>query len=196
MTVGTQDRNDDMVDRLQEGVSVLKRDKLEHRSATASFSRTDLLALIPALRAFARLLARDATLADDLVQETILRALAKADLFTPGTNLKAWTFSILRNLFLEQARRKQKEQEVLDHYASNAQSHLPNRQNGPDREAIRDLDYYLWQLSPLLREALVLIGAQEMTYEEAASICEVSVGTMKTRVSRARAELQALTQGD
>ncbi|ATJ91507.1 DNA-directed RNA polymerase sigma-E/Sigma-24/FecI [Acetobacter tropicalis NBRC 101654] len=194
MTVDTQDRNDDMTDRLQEGVSVLTRDKLEHRSATASFSRTDLLKQVPALRAFARLLARDATLADDLVQETILRALAKAGQFTQGTNLKAWTFSILRNLFLEQARRKQKEKEVLDHYASDAQTQPANRQNGPDRETIRDLDYYLWQLSPLLREALILIGAQEMTYEEAACICEVSVGTMKTRVSRARAELQALTQ--
>ncbi|WP_227005098.1 sigma-70 family RNA polymerase sigma factor [Acetobacter senegalensis] len=183
-----------MTDRLQEGVSVLTRDKLEHRSATASFSRTDLLKQVPALRAFARLLARDATLADDLVQETILRALAKAGQFTQGTNLKAWTFSILRNLFLEQARRKQKEREVLDHYASDAQTQPANRQNGPDRETIRDLDYYLWQLSPLLREALILIGAQEMTYEEAACICEVSVGTMKTRVSRARAELQALTE--
>lgn len=176
----------------RKGISVLKHDKQPDSSADASYFRKDLLALVPALRAFARFLARNASQADDLVQETILQALAKADQFSQGSNLKAWTFSILRNLFLEQARRSKKEQEVLDHYASRTES--LNQPSASDREAIRDLDHFLWQLSPLLRESLVLIGAQEMTYEEAALICNVSVGTMKTRVSRARTQLLELTQ--
>ncbi|KXV63185.1 sigma-70 family RNA polymerase sigma factor [Acetobacter orleanensis] len=154
-----------------------------------------MLTLLPSLRAFSRFLSRDAALADDLVQETVMRALSKAEQFEAGTNLKAWLFCILRNFFLEQTRRRNREQEVLSDYAAS-----PDRvtHSGPvtqERAAIRELDHFLWRLSPLLREALVLIGAQEMTYEDAALVCGVTVGTMKTRVSRARAHLQALLEG-
>lgn len=187
--VNTQGYNDGMCERSQEEGSALKHDNFQDSSTSASHFRKELLPLIPALRAFARFLARNPSIADDLVQETILRALAKCEQYEQDTNLKAWVFSILRNLFLEQVRRAKKEQEVLDTYAFNVGSNTTNAPEGPARQAVQDLDHMLWQLSPLLREALVLIGAQEMTYEEAASICGASVGTMKARVSRARAEL-------
>ncbi|MCX2560452.1 sigma-70 family RNA polymerase sigma factor [Acetobacter farinalis] len=153
-----------------------------------------MLALIPALRAFSRFLARDTTLADDLVQETVVRALSKAGQFAPGTNLKAWLFSILRNFFLEQARRSNRERAVLSDYAASPDRVAQSQSAAVERAAIQELDHFLWQLSPLLREALVLIGAQEMTYEDAAMICGVTVGTMKARVSRARVRLQTLTE--
>lgn len=162
--------------------------------ATTSFSRTELLALVPSLRAFSRFLARDTALADDLVQETLVRALSKAEQFEPGTNLRAWLFSILRNFFLEQTRRNTREKEILNDYASSPDRVTQSRSLTQERETIRELDHFLWTLSPLLREALVLIGAQEMSYEDAAMVCGVTVGTMKVRVSRARAQLQVLLE--
>lgn len=133
-------------------------------------------------------------MADDLVQETVVRALSNADQFSLGTNLKAWLFSILRNFFLEQTRRRNREQEVLSDYAASPDRAAPSRSLLQERETIQELDALLWRLSPLLREALVLIGAQEMAYEDAAMVCGVTVGTMKTRVSRARTQLQLLLE--
>ncbi|WP_415465559.1 sigma-70 family RNA polymerase sigma factor [Acetobacter persici] len=153
-----------------------------------------MLALVPSLRAFSRFLARDTALADDLVQETLVRALSKAEQFEPGTNLRAWLFSILRNFFLEQTRRNTREKEILNDYASSPDRVTQSRSLTQERETIRELDHFLWTLSPLLREALVLIGAQEMSYEDAAMVCGVTVGTMKVRVSRARAQLQVLLE--
>nr|WP_283093268.1 sigma-70 family RNA polymerase sigma factor [Acetobacter persici] len=146
------------------------------------------------MRAFSRFLARDTALADDLVQETLVRALSKAEQFEPGTNLRAWLFSILRNFFLEQTRRNTREKEILSDYASCPDRVTQSRSPTQERETIRELDHFLWTLSPLLREALVLIGAQEMSYEDAAMVCGVTVGTMKVRVSRARAQLQVLLE--
>ncbi|MFT8461973.1 MAG: sigma-70 family RNA polymerase sigma factor [Acetobacter persici] len=146
------------------------------------------------MRAFSRFLARDTALADDLVQETLVRALSKAEQFEPGTNLRAWLFSILRNFFLEQTRRNTREKEILNDYASSPDRVTQSRSLTQERETIRELDHFLWTLSPLLREALVLIGAQEMSYEDAAMVCGVTVGTMKVRVSRARAQLQVLLE--
>lgn len=184
-----------MCHRLQKRGSVLIRDRQHSDNvATTSFSRTELLALVPSLRAFSRFLARDAALADDLVQETVLRALSKSEQFMPGTNLKAWLFSILRNFFLEHARNRNREREVLSDYAASPDRVTQSRSPTQERETIRELDHFLWRLSPLLREALVLIGAQEMTYEDAALVCGVTVGTMKTRVSRARTQLQSLVE--
>lgn len=184
-----------MCHRLQKRGSVLIRDRQHSDNvATTSFSRTELLTLVPSLRAFSRFLARDAALADDLVQETVLRALSKSEQFAPGTNLKAWLFSILRNFFLEQTRHRNREREVLSDYAASPDRVTQSRSPLQERETIRELDNFLWQLSPLLREALVLIGAQEMTYEDAAMVCGVTVGTMKTRVSRARTQLQTLVE--
>ncbi len=154
-------------------------------SATESLRR-NMLALLPDLRAFARFLARDRVTADDLVQDTLVRALAALDQFQPGTNLKAWLFTILRNQFFEQARRRQRETAALGAHGPIEEA-VPGQQG--DRSAMRDLQRQLWQLPPLLREALVLVGAQELTHEEAALICGVAVGTMRARVSRARTQL-------
>ena len=150
-----------------------------------------MLQLLPDLRAFARFLVRDRTAADDLVQDTVVRALGALSQFQSGTNLKAWLFTILRNLFFEQSRRRRREAQALS-------AHLPTedavRPDQSDAVEVRDLELVLWQLSPVLREALVLVGVQELTHDEAAQICGVPVGTMKARVSRARMELSRIMQ--
>ncbi len=155
----------------------------------AAALRSELLLLLPDLRAFARFLVRDRVAADDLVQDTVVRALAALGQFRAGTNLKAWLFTILRNLFFEQTRRRRREAVALSAHLPVAEAVRPEQ---ADAAALRDLQRTLWSLPPLLREALVLVGAQELTHEEAASICGVPVGTMKARVSRARAQLAEL----
>ncbi len=153
--------------------------------------RTEMLALLPDLRAFARFLVRDRTAADDLVQDTVVRALGALGQFQAGTNLKAWLFTILRNLFFEQARRRKREAAALIAHIPVEEAVRPDQ---TDAAEVRDLELVLWRLSPVLREALVLVGAQELTHEEAAQICGVPVGTMKARVSRARTELSRIMQ--
>ncbi len=145
-----------------------------------------MTALLPDLRAFGRFLTRDATAADDLVQDTVVRALAALQSFQPGTNLKAWLFTIERNAFYEQARRRRRESQVLSEQVPEAEPHVPEAHRRGD---LSDLSRLLWTLPPLLREALVLVGAQELSHEEAAAICGVPIGTMKARVSRARGQL-------
>ncbi|MCL2427640.1 MAG: sigma-70 family RNA polymerase sigma factor [Alphaproteobacteria bacterium] len=149
--------------------------------------RRQLTSLLPDLRGFARFLVRERAEADDLVQEALVRALSAAAQFRPGTNMKSWVFTILRNAFYEQARRHKTERAALERAARTG----PAPVSGPDEHSeIADLERRLWDLPPLLREALVLVGAQEMSYEEAAEICAVPVGTMKARVSRARAQIR------
>ncbi len=143
-------------------------------------------ALLPDLRGFARFLTRDAVTADDLVQDTLVRALAAIDQFQPDTNLKAWLFTIQRNAFYEQARRRRRETQVLSERLPDPDSTAPN---AALRGEVADLQRMLFKLPPLLREALVLVGAQELSYEQAATICGVPVGTIKARVSRARNQL-------
>ena len=164
----------------------------ESSPATVAETRREMLTILPDLRAFARFLIRDRAAADDLVQDTVVRALSALPQFQPGTNLKAWLFTILRNLFYEQTRRRRREAAALS-------AHLITedavRADQDDASHVRDLDRMLWALPPLLREALVLVGAQELSYEEAAVICGVPIGTMKARVSRARVQLaQILAQ--
>ena len=140
--------------------------------------------MLPELRAFARFLARDRNQADDIVQDAVVRALASLQQFQPGTNLKAWLFTIQRNVFYEQMRRRKREAIAA------LEERAPEDQGGPvTPHDISDLQKMIWELPPLLREALILVGAQEMTHEEAAAICGVPVGTMKARLSRARAAL-------
>ncbi|KDE20399.1 DNA-directed RNA polymerase subunit sigma-24 [Acetobacter aceti 1023] len=122
------------------------------------------------------------------MQDTIVRALDKADSFTPGTNLRGWCLAILRNLFLEQHRRRKRERIALEDYGHQP-APAPESSSSTQTE-MQELEHFLWQISPLLREALVLVGAQELTYAEAAEICGVEVGTMKARVSRARTALK------
>ncbi len=145
--------------------------------------RRDLTALLPELRAYARFLVRDRSKSDDLVQDTIVRALASLSQFQPETSLKAWVFTILRNAFYEQARRRKREEAALARHGGGGER--LQQHHGE----IADMSRMLWALPPLLREALVLVGAQELTHEEAAVVCNVPVGTMRARVSRARGKL-------
>jgi RNA polymerase sigma-70 factor (ECF subfamily) len=142
----------------------------------AAHLRRDLASLLPELRAYARYLVRDSSRSDDLVQDTIVRALGALGQFQRDTSLKAWVFTIQRNAFYEQRRRRRRE----DTAGPGVQPHASQ---------VTDMARMLWALPPLLREALVLVGAQELTHEEAAAICGVPVGTMRARVSRARAKL-------
>ncbi len=115
-----------------------------------------------------------------------MRALVALPQFRDGTNLRAWLFTILRNTFYEQARRRRTERALLE------RSPAPETAAAAEQEAradLADLHRHLFKLPPLLREALVLVGAQGIGYEEAAQICGVPVGTVKARVSRARGQL-------
>ncbi len=151
--------------------------------APAQDLRRELAALLPELRAYARFLVRDRSKSDDLVQDTVVRALASIAQFQPDTSLKAWVFTILRNAFFEQARRRKREEAALA-------LHGPGGEGLQQHHGeIADMSRMLWTLPPLLREALVLVGAQELTHEEAAIVCNVPVGTMRARVSRARGKL-------
>ena len=153
--------------------------------------RRQVAALLPELRAFARFLARDRTQADDIVQDALVRALGALDQFQPGTNLKAWLFTIGRNVFYEQARRRKREQLAMADQA-HADPQVESRSATISSHDISDLQSMIWTLPPSMREALILVGAQEMTHEEAAAICGVPVGTMKARLSRARALLSKI----
>lgn len=148
--------------------------------------RRQLAALLPELRAFARFLARDRAVADDLVQDALVRGLAALHQFQPGTSLKAWMFTILRNTFYEQQRRRKREAAVLQ---ANAPTDVAATPGQEAHSAITDLQGLIWTLPPLLREALILVGAQELSHEEAAHVCGVPPGTMKARLSRARVAL-------
>ncbi len=148
--------------------------------------RRQMGALLPELRAFARFLARDRVTADDLVQEAVVRALGALRQFQPGTSLKAWLFTILRNVFYEQQRRRKRETAAIQASLDPIDAEAPDQDR---RSEITDLQRHIWQLPPLLREALILVGAQELSHEEAALVCGVPAGTMKARLSRARTAL-------
>lgn len=151
--------------------------------ADAEELRNSLVRVLPDLRAYARILVRDAARADDLVQEAAMRALAAAEQFQPGTSLKAWVFTIQRNLFLQQIRTRKREDAAL------AASPEGDEAFSPPTGEVAELQRMLDTLPAALREALVLVGASEMTHEEAALVCGVAPGTMRARVSRARALL-------
>ena len=145
----------------------------------------DLLRLLPNLRAFAISLAGRPDLADDLVQETITKAWAKFDTFQEGTNLKAWLFTILRNEFYTYHRRQRREVQDSDGKADQLVTHA--EQHG--HMNLEDFKKALGRVSEDQREALILVGASGFSYEEAAEICGVAVGTIKSRVNRARNRL-------
>lgn len=148
-----------------------------------------LIAAIPGLRAFGVSLTSKADRADDLVQETMLKAWKHHDSFEPGTNLKAWLYTILRNEFYSQIRKRKREVEDADGVYSGRVA-VPAAQLG--HLDMADMRVALAQLPEDQREAIVLVGASGFSYEEAADICRVAVGTIKSRVSRARARLTEL----
>ena len=155
----------------------MKQDAVAYREA--------IVALVPQLRAFARFLARDVARADDLVQDTVLRALERQDAWAEGTDLRAWTFRMLRNLFLDQQRRLRVEQRGLATMPP-AMDAAPVQ---PGRDALHDLEAAIAALPPHQREALILVAALELDIAAAAAITGVPEGTVKARVSRARAAL-------
>ena len=148
-----------------------------------------LLAAIPSLRAFAVSLAKNADKADDLVQETLVKAWDKQSSFQPGTNLKAWLFTILRNEFYSQMRKRGREVQDSDGTITGRLAVHPGQDGSLDLDDFRKA---LEKLPEDQREAIVLIGASGFSYEEAAEICDCAVGTIKSRVSRARTRLQEI----
>jgi RNA polymerase sigma-70 factor (ECF subfamily) len=151
--------------------------------------RRELVALIPHLRAFARSLTGEPTSADDLAQDTMMKAWDARGSFEMGTNMKAWTFMILRNQFYSEKRRSWR-QSQLDQEA--AERTLMAIDDPASPVALNELRQGLAMLPSEQREALVLVGAGGFSYEEAAAICDCAVGTVKSRVSRARRALQGI----
>ncbi len=149
--------------------------------------KTDLVALIPHLRAFARTLTGNAAAADDLAQDAMMKAWDARASFQMGTNMKAWTFMILRNQFYSDKRRSWRSTQ-LDQEA--AERTLVAIDDPSSPIALDELRLSIAKLPPEQREALILVGAGGFAYEEAADICNCAVGTVKSRVSRARKALQ------
>ncbi len=157
---------------------------------TPSFKR-ELLATLPSLRAFAVSLSGRHDKADDLVQDTVMKAWAKQESFELGTNMKAWLFTILRNEFYSQMRKRGREVQDTDGAFTERMAVHPSQYGIVD---LNDFRKALDRLPDDQREAVILIGASGFSYEEAAEICHCAVGTMKSRVSRARTKLQELLQ--
>ena len=157
-------------------------------SADDGAFKAELVTLIPHLRAFARTLTGDPTSADDLAQEAMMKAWDARASYQMGTNMKAWTFMILRNQFYSEKRRSWR-QTQLDQEAAERTLIAVDDPEAP--VALDELRQALRTLPEEQREALILVGAGGFAYEEAAEICQCAVGTVKSRVSRARKALQA-----
>src|SRR5271154_3725648 len=150
--------------------------------------RTELLANALMLRKFALSLCGTTDSAEDLVQDTFLRAIANIDKFQPGTNLSAWLVTILRNQFLGQCRKRWREVEDVDgHYAEM----LKTEPEQTARVEFGEFRAALAELPPEQRQALILVGASDLSYDEAAAQCGCPAGTIKSRAHRARARLLA-----
>ncbi len=155
-----------------------------------------VLAIVPSLRTFAISLTRATDRAEDLVQETVLRAISKQQQFEAGTSLQGWLFTILRNQFLSDHRKTVREVEDVDGSYAATMISVPDQE---DRIMIQDLEAALGKLPQGQREAIMLVGADGLSYEEAAEALGCAVGTVKSRVNRARknlAELMSLASED
>jgi RNA polymerase sigma-70 factor (ECF subfamily) len=151
-----------------------------------------LVAILPDLRGFARVLCRESDRADDLVQDAVVRAMAAMDQFQPGSNFKAWTFTILRNLYVSGFRERRIRFEPLDE-VDQVLIQAPSQEHAL---SMRKLDEAVQKLPPPRREALILVVAHGLPYEQAAAICGRAVGTIKSRVARAREELHVALNGE
>jgi len=145
--------------------------------------KAELASLIPHLRAFARSLCGDATLADDLAQDAMLKAWKARASYEPGTNMKAWAFTILRNLFYSEKRRSWRRQPLDPEVA---EATLVANDNPAGTMELLALRNAIYELPDDQREALILVGAGGLAYKDVAEICGCAVGTIKSRVSRAR----------
>jgi len=148
--------------------------------------RAGLLDVVPALHRFAVSLTRDPAAADDLVQDTLLRGWRGRGGFTPGTNLEAWLFTILRNVFYSQHRKQGREVADTDGNYAERLTSIPEQGGHLD---LQDVRAALDRLAPVMREALVLVAIENLSYEEAAVVMNCRIGTVKSRVWRAREQL-------
>ena len=155
--------------------------------------REAMLEAVPRLRAFAISLCGNVDRADDLVQEALLRAWANMGSFQPGTNMTAWLFTILRNLFRSEYRKRRREVEDVDGSYAETLTSLPEQDSRLEIVEFRDA---LKLLPSEQRESLILVGASGFSYEEAAQICGCAVGTIKSRVNRARGRLTEILSID
>lgn len=146
---------------------------------------------IPRLRRYARALTGDAGAADDLVQDALERALVKQKLWREGTDLRAWLFTVMHNVFVNQVRSAAVSRTMA---LEESMAEQPQPQ-GADRLEIRDLDAALQRLPEEQRAVVLLVGLEQMTYEEAARVLEVPIGTVMSRLSRGRERLRRLMQG-
>ena len=160
---------------------------MHSRGCTKDEMSAALTGILPDMRAFARFLTKDRILADDLVQDAAVRALTSAHLYAPGTNLKAWLFTIIRNCFYNNLRIQRREATLSDYVEDKSDT-------GSQEMSLILCDFRraFWQLSSEHREALMLIGPSGLSYAAAAAICGCAVGTIKSRVNRARAELRLI----
>ena len=165
---------------------------IEHVALSDPEFKEQLAQVIPHLRAFGRSLSGSRDLADDLVQETLMKAWAARQRFQAGTNMRAWTFIILRNLYLSQMRRARFKGEWDDLVADRVLA-APASQD--KHVELGDMQRALLHLPQPQREALILVGAGGFAYEEAAEICNVAVGTIKSRVARGRVALESILSG-
>ncbi|MGH1417887.1 MAG: RNA polymerase sigma factor [Hyphomicrobiaceae bacterium] len=147
---------------------------------------------IPRLRRYARYLARDADKADDLVQDALVSAVTKIDQWQPNTNLRAWLMTILRNAFLNGYRRSKRERLAMQDIASQNIDFVPAQQEV--QLVLNEVDQAFHKLSEIHQEVILLVAIEGLPYEEAADITNVSVGTIKSRLSRARACLRDLVE--
>ena len=193
---GVPDRFADLIRKLDGPEAARRRNRKKRWRGVMPLTdslRDDILASVPSLRAFAISLTGNGDRADDLVQETLLRAIANIDSFQPGSNLPAWLFTILRNLFRSDYRKRRREVEDAEgNYAKTLKTQ-------PAQNAHLEFEEFRVALDKLpqdQREALILVGASGFSYEDAAAICGCAVGTIKSRVNRARSKLTALLYVD
>lgn len=150
---------------------------------------------IPHLRRYASALLRDRDMADDLVQDCLTRAVDRLHLWTPGTNMRSWLFTILHNLHVNAARRRTRQPDSV----GLEQSHEGLRATPPEQDAglaVRDIDQALEQLAEDQRQAVLLVGLEELSYSDAAEVLDVPIGTLMSRLYRGRQRLREILEQD
>jgi RNA polymerase sigma-70 factor (ECF subfamily) len=164
---------------------------MSERASDYTAFEKDLVALIPHLRAFGRSLCGDMARGEDLAQDALIKALASRDSYTPGTNMKAWVFMILRNQFYSLARRSWRSCELDPEVAERSLIAVTSETGALELDEVRRA---MALLPADQREALILVGAAGMSYEEVCEITGVAIGTVKSRVNRARNRLAAILE--
>jgi len=188
--IGSSRRTDSLSDEAAEAEPPARASNIERQFSEVSAAVVEHL---PHLRAFARSLSSSKDQADDLVSEAVARALASAHQFRPGTNFKAWIFTILRNAFYTEGRKRWNRVVTLDDNIYHQPSVGPTQE---DSLSFCDFRRAFIQLSPRQREVLMLVGNSDLSYEEVAAQCHCPVGTVKSRVSRARLDLKRLLEDE